>query len=50
MTKEEFNSRIEDLVKEYFEDNDESILEYHNFLYPDGSSIMMSYDFSKDLN
>ena len=28
MTKEEFKSRIEDLVKEYFEDNDENISEY----------------------
>lgn len=50
MTKEEFNSRIEDLVEEYFGDNDENISEYHTFLYPDGSSIMMSYDFNKDLN
>ena len=48
MTKEEFKSRIEDLVEEYFEDNDESISEYCEFLYPDGTSISLSYDFSKN--
>ena len=48
MTKEEFKSRIEDLVEEYFEDNDENILEYCEFLYPDGTSISLSYNFNKN--
>ena len=48
MTKEEFKSRIEDLVEEYFEGNDESISEYCEFLYSDGTSISLSYDFSKN--
>lgn len=48
MTKEELKSRIEDLVEEYFEDNDESISEYCEFLYPDGTSISLSYNFSKN--
>ena len=36
MTKEEFKSRIEDLVENYFEDNDESISEAYTFLYKNG--------------
>ena len=48
MTKEEFKSIIEDLVEEYFEDNDENISEYCEFLYPDGTSISLSYNFNKN--
>lgn len=48
MTKKELKSRIEDLVEEYFEDNDENISECCDFLYPDGTYISLSYDFSKN--
>lgn len=48
MTKEEFKSRIEDLVEKYFEDNDESISEAYTFLYKNGTSIDLIYDFYKD--
>ena len=48
MTKEEFKSRIEDLVEKYFEDNDEVISESYIFLYKNGTSISLNYDFFKD--
>ena len=48
MDKEDFKNRIEDLVEEYFEDNDESISESCNFIYKDGTSISLNYDFSKN--
>lgn len=48
MTKEEFKSRIEDLVEKYFEDNDEGISESYIFLYQNGTSINLIYDFYKD--
>lgn len=48
MTKEEFKSKIEDLVENYFKDNDESISESYIFLYPNGTFINLSYDFDKN--
>lgn len=48
MKKEEFKSRIEDLVEKYFEDNDESISESYTILYPNGTSIALNYDFGKN--
>ena len=48
MTKEEFKSRIEDLVEKYFEDNDEGISESYTILYPNGTSIGLNYDFGKN--
>ena len=47
MTKEEFNSRIEDLVEEYFRDNDEDISECYGIVDSDGTSFMIDYNFSK---
>lgn len=48
MTKEEFKSRIEDLVEKYFEDNDEAISESYIFLYPNSTSIALNYDLGKN--
>lgn len=48
MTKEEFNSRIEDLVEEYFRDNDEDISECYTIVDSDGTSFMIDYNFSKN--
>lgn len=51
MTKEEFKSRIEDLVEkyfEYFEDNDEGISESYTIFYPNSTSISLNYDFGKN--
>ena len=40
--------RIEDLVENYFENNDESILEAYTFLYSNRTSISLNYDFDKN--
>ena len=48
MTKEEFKSRIEDLVEEYFEDNNEDVSDCFTILYHDGNSISFNYDFNKN--
>ena len=40
--------RIEDLVENYFEDNDESISEAYTFLYSNRTSISLNYDFDKN--
>lgn len=44
MTKEEFKSRIEDLVEKYFKDNNKSISESYAFLYQNGTFINLIED------
>ena len=48
MTKEEFKSRIEDLVEEYFENKNEDVSDCFTIIYPDGNSISFNYDFNKN--
>ena len=48
MTKEEFKSRIEDLLEEYFENNNEDVSYCFTILYPDGNSISFNYNFNKN--
>ena len=48
MTKEEINSKIENLVEDYFRDNDEDISESYTILDSDGTSFMIDYNFSKN--
>lgn len=48
MTKEELNSKIENLVEDYFRDNDEDISESYTILDSDGTSFMIDYNFSKN--
>ena len=47
MTKEQLIDRIEALVEEYFEDNDEPVSEVYTLRDPDGDGICLDYDFTK---
>ena len=44
MTKEELNSKIENLVEDYFRDNDEDISESYTILDSDGTLFMIDYN------